>query len=487
MLVSYKTTTRADQFENLTSTSIVLELNAVPRFAIDVPRAHHESPVIRELVHESAQGTWQDGDLEVPIRIEALSTASILAVDEMQRLTLQGRMIAPSLEIWFDEVSPHADCWHLSQRREKESLAIFFSRLFGEKLDALADSAPPERMIPARSTVIRPGDIDNRQFLERFTGWLRERLTRILGWIVCANADQSPVQLVIAPLDHNTIPEFTLNDDLWSLNASPIHQLAGNFWLAQQVRRYVRTDWDGNWDLKLVLHDQRHEATPTPGVYRIDGRLFICLRTEIIRRDTGEDPAREVIAYFAPYSLVSFNYPQLPATEFHLPATMQGWTEDGDCVRVKIDDAWCVLNGIGTQLDTVNPLLTEYYTTAPPLGTFAGVYLKPQAETTVVVQVANGAVPRIDGGPQRRCQSLETTDISINCSSLVLSTSQNDQDLANANRLELAAETAVLSALQQATIQSRKVTVRGSQTEVTIAENTVVSEDLYVVGRVEMG
>lgn len=470
----------------LASTSIVLELNAVPQFAVEVPQAHHESPELRKLIHESAQGTWKDGNLKAEIRFEVLTANSILAGEHEPRLSLQGRMIVPAVQKWLDEVSAHLDCWHLAQRRNGESLAVFCSRLFSDKLDALADTAPPNRQIPVGCTVIRPGDLDNRQFLERFTGWLRERWSRVLGWTVSATEEQSPIRMAIVPVDHQTISRLTLDNDLWSLNASSPVGLVGNFWRAQQVRRYVRTDWDRDWNLEAVLKDQPQIATPTPGVYRIHDRLFICLRTEIIRREIADMPAHEVIAYFAPYSSVSFQYPQLPATELHLPATMQGWGDNGG-VKVEIDRAVCVLTGSGATLDTVNPLVAEYYTPAPPRGNFAGMYYTPQVQTPVMVQVSNGAVPHVAGGPQSRCQALEAVALSINGESLALSTSPRDQDLATANRLELAGETALLKSHQLATIQADEVAMQGSQSKVAIAADTVVSRNLLVAGRVEMG
>jgi hypothetical protein len=464
------------------ATRIVLELNSVPRFAVSEPFVEEE--LVGRFGKLEALGN------ETTCRFEQSLTNYQIEPGDEPTLCLLGRVVDPALDQWLDQTSPHEKLWYAYQRRSEEPIAQFCSRIFGTKLDAVPDPSYADLLVTAHSVILRPGDASNLEMLQAFVGWLRQRWARLTGWVLNAT-EKTPARLIVAPRSPDKATGFP--ESRWKLSPATAADARGPFWHAQDVRRYVRTDWDdAPPDLRNVIAGRQDcranvDDVPLPGFFRIQQRLFLCVRTEILLKEYEGGTPLSVSAYLAPWASVGFVYPTLCDVEFRGPVKFAGWSDTGDRLKLELNssDSWA-LGGDGVDMDTGGHLLAEYFTAAPPHGDFAGLYVTPHQESTLVVRLANGAGPRVDGGPQKKHATLEAVDLAINVSTLALSATPSEKNLDSANRIQLSSEL-VLNTQSTIAVTAQTVTLAGKDSEIEISRDTVVDGDMYVTGKVEMG
>ena len=477
---------------------ITLELNSAPRLAIHASvealgQGGRQS--LSKVVQAAKFGNFSHNEISVPCRFETISRgyeiAGLNTPDHGD--TLHARLIDPDVDAWLDERSSHGHYWYAAQRRDEETVAGFLSRLFGNRLDHLRHPDYLDALLPVRATLIRPGDITNRDLIHAVTGWLQRRWTSVTGTIVYP-VDTGPVRLIATPSGPGAVSRLTSDAQVaWRWNPGRRAEAHGEFWSARDVRRYMRTDWGGNPpDLDSVMTgaydpDCDDHRIILPGPIVLGDRLFTCVRTEIAFADSPNCDPLTVTAYLAPAGSFSSLLPSLPESRIRVKAKVSGWHDDGLGVNLKpsANETWAI-GGDGLAMDTTNSLFAEFFSAAPPFGEFAGFYSKPQPASVLPVTLCNGGIPVIAGGPQRKCPELESADIVINQSVVAISTSPGERQLAQADRIHLSGENFV-SRSKNLAVQTNTTTIGGARPELTVGNDVVVDCDLYATGKVEMG
>ncbi|MCC9600726.1 hypothetical protein LOC67_09135 [Stieleria sp. JC731] len=385
------------------------------------------------------------------------------------------------------------------QQSENEQSTAFLGRVFCDAIQVPVDQDFFHEHLSPLSCIIRPCDLSHRELFAQLTGFLNKSTSRVIGWNHFYRAEGAQLTNFMdwialpATEQYPNIAEFS--DGVvtgWQANPQVPEMLQGPYWMATNVRRYIRSGDENDFpELMYVLKGSYEPAGDDfrnliPGCYRMGQRLFACLRVEIsfFRQDqvnaigAARSPV-EVSAYFAPLENVHFSYPSLSEAELRLPFSLGGWNEDGSLLQIQPgdDNSW-VLGHEGTEhVDSEGHLLAELHTPFPPDDERAGLYVTPRTQMKYRVRISNGSVPEIHGGPTRKFEQLENRDVTLNATTATVNCDSAKTELSEQHGLDISATKAKVHA-------SSKMEVKSN---LDVSENaTVQGEELKLHGNLKI-
>lgn len=394
-----------------------LRLGDAPHVAIDVSDGEEQADFFA-LACKRARGRiflTQDSSFAAPLEVLGVSHSHPLhplAKSERTRW-LHGRLAPESLILWLDAPAAQAAPTEtlVSQRGLKVPVETFLKAAIGDDRLILGGGEEALEAPAPGACLLRPGWMPNKDFLDLLVREIAWRDHRLLGWRAAPlYMDRGGIMLVTG----RQSPTIQLNDGEW--------RLYGDLQPHRSFRALFQWDKgkEGEFnDLRKILGELLTHAQPSvsllhtkglipaaPGLVMLHGRRRMAVETTL--RIDGS-AVRAVYAGFADLQ------PPWPtrATSRILPATVEGWLEDGATISLAPapEAGWRVV--VGDPAAPEGALRAQPATPARFAKAQGGFYWRPQAQDLRHVHLASGDLPVSLGAPMTRDDELEETQVDL--------------------------------------------------------------------------